>query len=239
MQWYIHKLRIISINSVSAICEVTGADLREVSNSIGRDSRIGEKFIEAGPGFGGSCFKKDILNLVYLCRGFNLNEVADYWEQVLKINDWQKERIYKIIVDKLFGNIADKKILILGFAFKSNTNDTRESPAIYISKDLINERANIFFHDPKVTKEQIFSSLENVLNSKEEFKYVNYSDDVYDASKQADAIIVLTEWDEYKNLNWSEISKNMRKPAWLFDARGIIKSSEVLSSGINFWQLGK
>ena len=231
--------RISSINSVSAICEATGADVREVANSIGRDSRIGEKFIEAGPGFGGSCFKKDILNLVYLCRGFNLNEVADYWEQVIKINNWQKERIYKIIVDKLFGNIADKKILILGFAFKSNTNDTRESPSIYISKDLINERANIFFHDPKVTKEQIFSSLENVLNSPEELKYLNYSEDVYDASRHADAIIILTEWDEYKNLNWSIISKNMRKPAWLFDTRGIIKSSEVKDSGINFWQLGK
>ena len=152
--------RISSINSISAICESTGANVKEVSEAIGLDSRINKSFLSAGPGFGGSCFKKDILNLVYLSRYFNLEEVGDYWEQVIKINDWQIKRLYKVIVQKLFGNLSDKKIVILGFAFKANTNDTRESPAIEISLDLLSENANLVFHDPKVTFKQISSELE-------------------------------------------------------------------------------
>ena len=142
--------RISSINSISAICEVTGAEVNEVSNAVGYDSRIGSKFLSAGPGFGGSCFKKDILNLVYLSKHYGLIEVAEYWEQIIKINDWQKKRISKLIVEKLFGTVAYKKIVILGFAFKANTNDTRESPALDIVKDLIENGAEILISDPKV-----------------------------------------------------------------------------------------
>ena len=151
--------RISSINSISAICEVTGANIREVSRAIGKDSRIGSKFLDSGPGFGGSCFKKDILNLVYLAEYFGLNEVAKFWEEVVNINSWHQKRMSKIVVKKLFGTISQKKIVILGFAFKANTNDTRESAAIRICKDLIDEGAELFIHDPKVNPSQIENDL--------------------------------------------------------------------------------
>ena len=142
--------RISSINSISALCEATGADVREVSRAIGSDSRIGSKFLDSGPGFGGSCFKKDILNLVYLCEHFGLQEVADFWESVVTLNKWHQHRISNLVTKKLFGTLANKKILILGFAFKANTNDTRESAAIQICKDLLEEGADLYIHDPKV-----------------------------------------------------------------------------------------
>ena len=157
--------RISSINSISALCEATGADIKEVSKAVGTDSRIGDKFLNPGPGFGGSCFKKDILNLVYLCRFYGLNEVANYWENIVNINSWQQKRISKIVIKNLFDNISEKKIAILGFSFKSNTNDTRESPSINISKYLFQEDAKLSFYDPRVNKKQIISEFQTNSNS--------------------------------------------------------------------------
>ena len=159
--------RISSINSISAICEVTGAEVNEVSSAVGFDTRIGSKFLSSGPGFGGSCFKKDILNLVYLSRHYGLNEVAEYWEQIIKINNWQKKRISRLIVEKLYGTVTLKKIVVLGFAFKANTNDTRESPAISIVKDLLENGAEIIISDPKVNSSQIARDLNLKENQKE------------------------------------------------------------------------
>ena len=232
--------RVSSINSISALCEVTGADIHEVVKAIGSDQRIGSKFLSPSPGFGGSCFKKDILNLVYLCRFYNLEEAANYWEQVLFINDWQKERISSRIIEKFYGTVSNKNILILGFAFKSNTNDTRESPSIGISKDLLENGARLFINDPKVGKKQI----EKELELKEgEINQIStggwtYADDIYHFSKNIDAIIILTEWDFYKQLNWEKISLNMRKPAWIFDTRNIVSKIDISKFNINYWQVG-
>ncbi len=233
--------RISSINSISAICEVTGAEVNEVSRAVGFDTRIGSKFLSSGPGFGGSCFKKDILNLVYLSRYYGLNEVAEYWEQIIKINDWQKKRISKLIVEKLFGTVTQKKIVILGFAFKANTNDTRESPSITVVKDLIENGAQIIISDPKVTSEQISKDLSKKEYKKEvnsEVGFWQFSKDIYEAVVNADAIVLLTEWDEYKDLDWNSISKKMRAPSWVFDARSIANKKEIKKAGINFWSIG-
>ncbi len=233
--------RISSINSISAVCEVTGADIHEVSKAVGTDTRIGAKFLHPGPGFGGSCFKKDILNLVYLCNYYGLDQVANFWEEVVKINDWQKDRIYKIIVEKLFGNLANKKLSILGFAFKANTNDTRESPAISICADLINEGAKLVIHDPKVDEESIIGDIKNYLRNKNLPFYdcgLEFEKDIYNSVEESDAIIILTEWEDYSNLNWQKISRSMRKPGWVFDTRNIIQIEKVKSSGLNIWCLG-
>ena len=239
--------RISSINSISAICEETGADIREVSKAIGSDSRIGSKFLNSGPGFGGSCFKKDILNIVYLSEFFGLPEVALFWESVVKLNDWQQHRISKLIVRKLFGTLSNKKIVILGFAFKANTNDTRESPAINISKDLLEEGASLVIHDPKVSSDQInfdlnFESTNQLAVQKNnsydlEGKWQK-GDDLVASFQDADAVILLTEWDEYKNINWKEVSQQMRKPSWVFDTRSLTNPSEVRNAGLNLWRIG-
>ncbi len=232
--------RISSINAISSLCEHSGADVREVSKAIGADSRIGEKFLTSGPGFGGSCFQKDLLNLVYLCRYYRLEQAANYWEQVIFLNEWQKMRISELSVETFFGTFSSKKITILGFAFKSNTNDTRYSPSITVAKNLIENGANLFIHDPKVSKNQIKKILgdENLESAKNEGNW-NYSKDIKDACIEADAIIILTEWDVYKKLNWHEISNLMRKPSWLFDTRGIIDESIVLDLDLNLWTVGK
>tara|TARA_B100000212_G_scaffold119733_1_gene89517 strand:+ start:4493 stop:5923 length:1431 start_codon:yes stop_codon:yes gene_type:complete len=235
--------RISSINSIGALCETTGADVREVARAIGSDSRIGSKFLDAGPGFGGSCFKKDILNLVYLSNHFGLNEVANFWEGVVKLNNWHQHRISKLIVKKLFGTVSGKKICILGFSFKANTNDTRESAAINICKDLLEEGAILFINDPKVEAKQIARDLQLQENKNLEINHNlegvwSYSEDILFASKGADAIVVLTEWEEYSKLNWEEISKNMRKPSWLFDARSIISPEQVTSCDMHLWRIG-
>ncbi|MDC3073420.1 nucleotide sugar dehydrogenase, partial [Prochlorococcus sp. AH-716-O13] len=203
--------RISSINSISAICEATGADVREVSDAIGKDSRIGSKFLKSGPGFGGSCFKKDILNLVYISKYYGLHEVADYWRNVVEINSWQQKRIYEIIVRKLFGNLADKKIAILGFAFKENTNDTRESPSIEICKNLLNEGAFLSIHDVKVTSETIEKNLfDNNSNFLDNFELNKskweYQSNLNNAIKDSDALILLTEWEIYKNIYISRLN---------------------------------
>ena len=233
--------RISSINSISAICEVTGAEVNEVSRAVGFDTRIGSKFLSSGPGFGGSCFQKDILNLAYLSRHYGLNEVAEYWEQIIKINNWQKKRVSRLIVEKLYGTVTLKKIVVLGFSFKANTNDTRESPAISIVKDLLENGAEIIISDPKVNSFQIARDLNlkenhNELNS--EFGYWKFSKDIYEAVQDSDAIVLLTEWNEYKNLNWEIISKKMRSPSWVFDTRSISNDIEIKKAGLNYWCLG-
>ena len=240
--------RISSINSIGALCEATGADVREVARAIGSDSRIGSKFLDSGPGFGGSCFKKDILNLVYLSRHFGLFQVADFWEGVVKLNNWHQHRISKLIVNKLFGTVTGKKICILGFAFKANTNDTRESAAINICKDLLQEGALLFIHDPKVDPNQISKDL-----NQKELKEIKISKEIYENNlegewcfieskdesfKNADAVIILTEWEEYFDIDWEEVSSLMRQPAWIFDARSVLKSETFPVNNLNLWRIG-
>ena len=239
--------RISSINSIAAICEATGADVREVSRAIGSDSRIGSKFLDSGPGFGGSCFKKDILNLVYLAEYFGLNEVANFWESVVKLNNWHQNRISKLVVKKLFGTITGKKIVVLGFSFKANTNDTRESAAIQICKDLIDEGAEIWIHDPKVSELQIAKDLKmeptkdkeetkdhKLLSKTGKWKFCNNLN-IFDG---AHAVLMLTEWEEYKNIDWENISKKMVNPAWVFDARSITEPNKVEKANLNLWRVG-
>ncbi len=242
--------RISSINATAALCEVTGANVREVANAIGADNRIGSKFLNSGPGFGGSCFKKDILNLVYLCGHFGLPEVAKYWESVVEINNWQKKRIARLVVNKLFGTATGKKIAIFGFAFKANTNDTRESPAIQIAKDLLEEGANLSIYDPKVKKEQISFDLQKEAFNNSKIKSNSFINSdttdgswqlcatVRDAALGADAIIILTEWDEFKKIDWEDIAKSMRRPSWVFDTREVVNHKEVRKAGLMFWRLG-
>ncbi len=239
--------RVSSINSISALCEATGADVREVARAIGSDKRIGSKFLNSGPGFGGSCFKKDILNLVYLCNYFGLPDVANFWEGVVKLNTWNQHRISTLVVKKLFGTITNKKIAILGFAFKANTNDTRESSAIPICKDLLEEGAFLYIHDPVVDPKQIAKDL-----GKDEADGNNYAGE-YNISSEgkwvfrkdlnavcfgADAIIILTDWEEYFKLDWSSIAQIMRKPSWVFDSRSVVKKEAILNSKLNFWRIG-
>lgn len=236
--------RISSINSISAICEATGADVREVSRAIGSDSRIGSKFLDSGPGFGGSCFKKDILNLVYLCEYFGLPEVASFWESVVRLNKWHQHRIAELVIKKLFGTITNKKIAILGFAFKANTNDTRESAAIQICMDLINDGAKLLIHDPKVSTEQISLDLGISSFTNEKDKLIQGEgdwgkfDNIYDCFENADAAIVLTEWPEYANINWEKASNLMRRPSWVFDSRSIINVEKAKKQNINIWRVG-
>ena len=235
--------RISSINSISAICEVTGANVGEVSFAIGKDNRIGSEFLNSGPGFGGSCFKKDILNLVYLAKFYGLNEVAEYWRKVVEINSWQQTRVYEIVVKKLFGNLADKKIAILGFSFKENTNDTRESPAIGICRNLLNEGAFLSIHDVKVNKEDIGKSL--AIDSfdfgqgvDKNAPYWEYQSNLYKAVENSHAVILLTAWDEYKTIDWGRVSLSVKSPFWVFDTRLIIDTKNLKDLGLNFWQLG-
>ncbi|KGG00342.1 MULTISPECIES: nucleotide sugar dehydrogenase [Prochlorococcus] len=232
--------RISSINSISAICEQTGADVNEVSKSIGSDTRIGSKFLKSGPGFGGSCFKKDILNLIYLCDFYNLPDISNYWESVLTINDWQQRRITKTIVEKLFGTVSDKKIAILGFAFKANTNDTRESPSISICHDLLEEGANLFIHDPKVKSDQInFILNESIMNCATRVEGTwEYALSIDNAINDAHAIIILTEWEEYSKIKWLDKEDSLKKNVWIFDTRSIIDIEEIKKTKIKLWRLG-
>ena len=231
--------RISSINSISAICEATGANVREVANAIGTDQRIGNKFLKSGPGFGGSCFQKDILNLVYLCEFYGIDEVSKYWQQVVDINNWQKKRISKLIVRNLFGTLKGKKIAIFGFAFKENTNDTRESPAISICTDLLEEGAFLSVYAPKVISEQINNDLiqKQISNSNENRNWET-SNDLYSSVEAADAIVLMTEWEEFKKLDWQVIYKSMRKPAWIFDTRGFLELQKISQFGFKYWCIG-
>lgn len=239
--------RVSSINAISALCERTGADVDEVAHAIGMDSRIGSKFLKASVGFGGSCFQKDILNLVYLCRYFDLPEVANYWEQVILMNDYQKQRFSKKIIESLFNTVSGKKITILGWAFKKDTNDTRESPAIYTAQYLLDDRAEIHIYDPKVSEKQVRKDMDCLFSSvslnKEEIeekqKLIHVHTSYESATENAHAIAVLTEWDEFKSYNWTNIYHNMYKPAFVFDGRNILDAKELRSIGFTVHGVGK
>ena len=232
--------RVSSINALSELCEKTGADVSEVAKAIGMDSRIGSKFLKASVGFGGSCFQKDILNLVYIAKSYGLEEVADYWEQVIIMNDHQKKRFSNKIVQTLYNTVADKKITFLGWAFKKDTNDTRESAAIYVANDLINEQAKIAVFDPKVSRKKIIADLDYLETRKTEKNEESIStfDNPYEASKNSHAIAVLTEWDEFVNYDWKKIYDGMQKPAFVFDGRNILNKSELEGIGFTYQGIG-
>lgn len=232
--------RVSSINAMSEICEKTGADINEVAQAIGMDSRIGPKFLKASVGFGGSCFQKDILNLVYIAKSYGLDEVADYWEQVIIMNEHQKQRFSDNIVQTLFNTVSGKKIAFLGWAFKKDTNDTRESAAIKVADNLLSERALVSVYDPKVKKERIYADLENLkTRSDEENKtLLKVHSNAYEACKDSHAIAVLTEWDEFVNYDWAKIHKAMQKPAFIFDGRGILNKDLLENIGFSYYKIG-
>ena len=226
--------RVSSINSISALCEKTGANVHEVALSIGADSRVGSKFLKASIGFGGSCFEKDILNLVYLCEHFGLPEVADYWHSVLEINNWQKSRFADEIVNSFYNTLNDKTISVLGFAFKKDTNDTRKSPAIDICLKLLEENAKLNIYDPKVEKEKIYKSL----NLNYDDPRVQIFSDTNQLFENSNAIVVLTEWDEFKDIDYENAFKNMIKPSWVFDGRGLLDREKIEEIGFKFKSIG-
>lgn len=232
--------RVSSINAMSELCEKTGANVDEVAKAIGTDSRIGPKFLKASVGFGGSCFQKDILNLVYIAKSYGLHEVADYWEQVIIMNDHQKQRFADNIVKTLYNTVSGKKIAFLGWAFKKDTNDTRESAAIYVADKLLNEQAGIVAYDPKVTKEQMLSDLDylGTRSPEENRKYLTTANDPYEACKDAHAIAILTEWDEFKQYDWQRIYNNMQKPAFVFDGRAILDKNNMNKIGFVYYKIG-
>lgn len=224
--------RVSSINAISALCERTDADIGEVALAVGMDSRIGNRFLNASVGFGGSCFKKDILNLVYLCRHYGLHEVADYWEGVVKINQYQHERFVLNMMNTMFNTLCGKKISLFGFAFKANTGDTRESPAIYIAKRLAEERAEVVITDPKALK-HARKDLEGVDGT------IDYIEDPYEAAEGCHAIALMTEWDLYRNLDYKRIYRSMTKPAFIFDGRNILDHDSLFEIGFNVFPIGK
>ncbi|XP_054164053.1 UDP-glucose 6-dehydrogenase-like [Oppia nitens] len=233
--------RISSINAISAICEVTGADVSEVAHAVGSDTRIGSKNLMAGVGFGGSCFQKDILNLVYLSECLNLPEVAAYWSQIIEMNDFQKRRFALRIIECLFNTVTNKKIAILGFAFKSNTGDTRESPAILVCKYLLEEGARLCIYDPKVPKQQIYSDLKVADNAEnEKFKnLIEVVDNPYKATDKAHAIVICTSWDEFLKLDYNKMYDQMLKPAFVFDGRKMVNIEELQSIGFHVETIGR
>ena len=232
--------RVSSINAISELCEKTGADVSEVARAIGMDSRIGSKFLKASVGFGGSCFQKDILNLVYISKSYGLDEVADYWEQVIIMNDHQKRRFASSIVSTLYNTVSDKKIAFLGWAFKKDTNDTRESAAIYVADYLLNEQAKLAIFDPQVSEVKIMSDLDYLESrtTAENKNAISVNDDVYENCKGAHAIAVLTEWDEFKTYDWQRIYDNMQKPAFVFDGRNLLNGEELHKIGFVFQSIG-
>ena len=230
--------RISSINSISALCEETGANVDEVASAIGKDSRIGSKFLKSSVGFGGSCFQKDLLNLVYLCEHFGLPEVAQYWRSVIGMNDWQKRRFSNRIINSLFNTVNGKRIAILGFAFKKDTNDTRESPAIYVGRDLLEEEASLAIYDPKVTSNQIYLDLGAKCEPNREEK-IEVCSDAYEAVEGAHALAILTEWDEFRDLNYRKIYDRMMKPAFIFDGRNIANRKELIDIGFKVYAIGR
>uniref|UniRef100_A0A3P8Z2T6 UDP-glucose 6-dehydrogenase n=1 Tax=Esox lucius TaxID=8010 RepID=A0A3P8Z2T6_ESOLU len=238
--------RISSINSISALCEVTGADVEEVAHAIGTDQRIGSRFLKASVGFGGSCFQKDVLNLVYLCEALNLPEVARYWQQVIEINDYQRKRFSSRIISCLFNTVTDKKIALLGFAFKKNTGDTRESSSIYISRYLLEEGACLQIYDPKVKAEQIMQDLTQPTPSERHdpdtvSRLVTIVTDPYKACENAHAIVICTEWDMFTELDYEKIYNAMLKPAFIFDGRRILDSlhDQLQTIGFQVETIGK
>ena len=233
--------RISSINAISELCEHTEANVNEVAKAIGMDSRIGSKFLNASIGFGGSCFQKDILNLVYIARSYNLNAVADYWEQVIILNDHQKRRFSDNLISTLYNTVSGKKIAMLGWAFKKDTNDTRESAAIYVADHLLSERANIAVYDPKVSSKKVQADLNylETRSAEENSELVKSHDNAYETIKDAHAIAIMTEWDEFKAYDWQKIYDNMKKPAFIFDGRNILDKDEMTKIGFEYSSIGK
>lgn len=233
--------RISSINSISALCEKTDANVAEVSKAIGMDSRIGPKFLNASVGFGGSCFQKDILNLVYIAKSYGLNEVAYYWEQVILLNDYQKRRFANNIITTLYNTVSGKKIVFYGWAFKKDTNDTRESAAIYVADALLDEQAEIIVYDPKVKAERVYADLDylNTRSEKLNRELVTVVNDPIEATKEAHAIAILTEWDEFKTYDWNLIYDNMLKPAFVFDGRRVLDKDALNKIGFKYYRIGE
>ena len=231
--------RISSINSIAGLCEATGADVDEVRRAIGSDRRIGSEFLRPGPGFGGSCFRKDILNLIYLAEHYGLGEVANYWRAVLDLNGWSQQRISKMIVKTLFGTLREKRIAVLGFSFKADTNDTRESPAIGICRDLLHDGATLLIHDPRVSSGDMERLLLPDAGTCATTGCFNRVDSVFDACYQADAVLILTDWAEYRELDWTSMAARMRRPGWVFDARRATNLTDAESNGLETWQIGR
>ena len=233
--------RVSSINAISALCEKTDANVDEVAKAIGQDSRIGPKFLKASVGFGGSCFQKDILNLVYIAKSYGLKEVAAYWEQVVLMNDYQKRRFADQIIQTLYNTVSGKKITFFGWAFKKDTNDTRESAAIYVADALIEEKAEIHVYDPKVSKEQMLTDLNRLGTRTEEEneRYLKVIGDPYRAAEEAHAIAIMTEWDQFKALDYEKIYTLMLKPAFVFDGRRIIDKGALDRIGFKTYKLGE
>jgi len=224
--------RVSSINAISALCEKTEADVSEVARAVGMDSRIGSRFLNASIGFGGSCFKKDILNLVYLCRHYGLDDVADYWEGVIKINNYQQERFVRNMLNAMFNTLAGKQICLFGFAFKANTGDTRESPAIYVARRLLEEQAEVAITDPKAL-DNARIDLASVQGK------VRFVDDPYEAAKGCHAIAILTEWPLYGKLDYARLYSRAEKPAFIFDGRNILDRQRCFELGFNVFSIGK
>ncbi len=223
--------RISSINSISALCEKTEASVREVAHAVGLDSRIGPKFLNASVGFGGSCFKKDILNLVYICESYGLHEVAQYWESVLEMNEYQEHRFVRTMLRQMFNTIVGKRIALFGFAFKANTSDTRESPAICVARMLVEEKARVVISDPR--------ALENARHDLAAIAdHIEFTEDPYAAAQGAHAVAILTEWDLYRSLDWSAIYHSMAKPAFLFDGRNLLEHRHLYELGFNVLPVG-
>lgn len=233
--------RVSSINSISALCEKTDANVAEVSRAIGFDSRIGSKFLNSSVGFGGSCFQKDILNLVYIASSYGLQEVADYWEQVIIMNDYQKRRFAENIITTLYNTVSGKKIVFYGWAFKKDTNDTRESAAIYVADALLDEQAEVVVYDPKVPAEQIYADLDylNTRSPEENRRLLKVVKDPMKAIEDAHAVAILTEWDEFKGYDWKTIYENMLKPAFLFDGRRLLDQEKMDALGFQFYKIGQ
>ncbi|XP_028091359.1 UDP-glucose 6-dehydrogenase 1-like [Camellia sinensis] len=234
--------RISSVNAMSALCEATGADVAQVSHAIGMDTRIGPKFLNSSVGFGGSCFQKDILNLAYICECYGLSEVANYWKQVIKVNDYQKSRFLNRVVSSMFNTISGKKIAILGFAFKKDTGDMRETPAIDVCKGLLSDKARLSIYDPQVTEDQMHKDLsmnkfdwDHLVHmqpmSPTSVKEVSVTWDAYEATKDAHELCILTEWDEFKTLDFKKIFDNMQKPAFVFDGRNVVDVAKLREIG--------
>jgi len=234
--------RISSINALSAICEATGANIDEVAHAVGYDSRIGPKFLKASVGFGGSCFQKDILNLVYLSESLHLPEVAAYWRQVVEMNEHQKSRFSKRVVDTLFNTITGKRIAVLGFAFKADTGDTRESAAISLIRDFQKERAQVQLYDPKVQESQIWQDLAEAspdLSSETIKKQVKICSSALEACKGAEAVVIATEWKEFKEIDWEKVYQGMNKPAFVFDGRLLVDAEKLQEIGFKVITIGR
>ena len=228
--------RVSSINALSAFCEATGADVDEVARAVGTDSRIGGKFLKAGVGFGGSCFRKDILNLVYLCEHHGLPEVAAYWEQVVQMNEWQKRRVARKVIECLGGSVAGKRIAILGFAFKKDTNDTREAPSITVCAELLTAGADIVVYDPKVSHAKVLADLAAIPRVNDACER---AESIESALGEADAAVVITDWDVFKNIDWATHVAFTARKAWVFDARNCTNHQAIRAAGLRLWALGK